>query len=176
MMVFLNGRRNSKLNRPLVKPEMAPVDWLLEALALLGLMFLTGYVIYHFGRLPDVIPSHFNGAGEADDYSQKSSIWALPAIGMFIYILLTVITRIPHQFNYTITITPANALKQYTFALRLIRYLKAAILWLFFYISFATVKVVAKEDSGLGVWFMAVTLAGIFIPIIIYVVMASRHR
>ncbi len=176
MFALIRKRRASKLNRPLVKPEMTPIDWLLEGLALLGLMFLAGYVIYQFPGLPDIIPSHFNGAGQPDDYSQKSSILALPAIGTFLYFMLTLIALIPHQFNYTITITPANALKQYTIAIRLVRYLKAAIIWLFFYISFATVRVVAKEDSGLGLWFLPITLGGIFIPIIIYVIMASRHR
>jgi uncharacterized membrane protein len=155
---------------------MAPIDWLLEAMAILGLMILLGFVIYQYPRLPGTIPSHFNWAGLPDEYSSKSSFWLLPGIGVFIYILLSLIVLIPHQFNYSVRITPANALKQYAMAIRLIRYLKGAIIWLFFYISYATIRVVTKEDSGLGLWFLPVVLGGILIPVIIYLILAFRNR
>jgi uncharacterized membrane protein len=171
-----NRKRVNKADRPVVRPEMVPLDWLLEALALLGILFFLGFVIYQYPRLPDSIPSHFNGAGKPDDYSGKSSMLFLAGIGIFIYILLSLIALVPHQFNYTIKITPANALKQYTVAIRLIRYLKVAIICLFFYIGYATVRVVGNEDSGLGLWFTPIALGGIFIPVIIYVIVAARNR
>lgn len=166
----------NKANRPRIRPEMTPIDWLLEFAALLGLMIFFGYVIYHFPKLPESIPSHFNGAGQPDEYSGKSTFWLLPAIALFIYALLSLIALVPHQFNFTVNITPANALKQYTFAIRLMRYLKAAIIYLFFYISYATIRVAAGTDSGLGIWFLPFVLGGIFIPLIIYFILASRNR
>lgn len=173
---LFNRTRASKADRPFVKPEMAPTDWLMEAAAMLGLLFTIGLVVYHYPRLPDTVPSHFNGAGLPDDYAPKSSFLILPGIDLFVYILLTLIVLIPHQFNYAVKITPGNALKQYTMALNLIRYLKAAIIWLFFYISYATIRVAAREDSGLGVWFVPIILCATFIPLIIYLVMSFRNR
>ncbi len=173
--LFIRNRAE-KAGRPTVRPEMSPVDWLLEAFALIGILGFLGFVIYQYPRLPESIPSHFNGAGMPDDYSSKSSILALLGIGMFIYVLMSLIALVPHQFNFTVKITPQNALKQYTMAIRLIRYLKVVIIWLFFYISYATVRVVAKEDSGLGAWFMPITLAGILVPVIVYIILAGRKR
>jgi uncharacterized membrane protein len=160
----------------MIKPEMAPSDWLLEAFALSGILLMTGFVIYHYPGLPDTIPSHYNGSGIPDDYSSKSSVWILPGIGLFVYILLSLIALAPYQFNYPIKITPANALKQYTMALRLIRYLKAVIIWMFFYISYSTIRVVDMDQSGLGIWFVPVFLGVIFIPLIYYIHKSFKHR
>jgi len=175
-MILYRRKRDLIAGRPIARPGLFPIDWLLEFTALLGLMIILGFVIYHYPRLPEIIPTHFDGSGIPDDYSSKTSFLMLPAIGLFIYILMSLIVFIPHQFNYSVKITPANALKQYTFAIRLIRYLKAAIIWLFFYISYATVRVVAKTDSGLGLWFLPVVLAGIFLPVIIYLIVAFKYR
>ena len=172
----LFNRNRNKADRPVLRPELSPVDWLLEATTLLGLMTFFGFAIYHYPNLPASIPSHFNGSGIADDYSGKSSFWALPGIAVFIYLLMSLIALIPHQFNYTVKITPANALRQYTLAVRMIRYLKTALICLFFYISYATVRDVAKEDPGLGVFFLPVVLGAIVIPVIIFMILSFKHR
>ncbi|MCX6269376.1 MAG: DUF1648 domain-containing protein [Bacteroidetes bacterium] len=172
----IRRRRVEKANRPTVRPEMAPIDWLLELVALMGVVFLLGFAIYEYPRLPDTIPSHFNGAGVADEYSSKDTFWILPGIGVFIYLLLSLIVLVPHQFNFAVTITPKNALKQYTMAVRFVRYLKVVLIWLFLYISYLTVRVVANEESGLGLWFLPITLGCIFIPLVIYVSMSFKHK
>jgi uncharacterized membrane protein len=173
---FFNRNQDNKADRPLTRPEMDPIDWLIEATAILGLMFFLGYVIYQYPRLPNTIPSHFNGSGMPDDYSGKTSFWMLPGIAVFIYILMSLIVLIPHRFNYTVKITPANAMKQYKLAIRLIRFLKAAVILMFFYISYATIRVVSKEDSGLGLWFLPVVFGGTFLPIVVYFIAAYRNR
>jgi uncharacterized membrane protein len=176
MIGFIRRKRDNKSDRPAIQPEMAPVDWLIEATALLALMSFLGYVIYQYPRLPETIASHFNGAGLPDEYSSKDSIWFLPGIATFVYILLSLMALVPQQFNYAVKITPANAMKQYTMALRLVRYLKTAIVCLFFYISFTTIRVAANEAAGLGLWFIPIFLAWIFIPLIIYLYHSFRHN
>jgi uncharacterized membrane protein len=173
---FFPQNRN-KANRPLIRPEMAPVDWLLEGVALLGVVTVFGYALYFYPKLPDVIPSHFNAAGKADDYSPKDSFWFLPGLTVFIYIMLTLIVRIPHSFNFLVTITPENARKQYTLAVRFIRYLKVIIIWLFFFIVNAMAKDVRGSDAeGLGLWFLPVFMGAIFIPMITYFILSGRHK
>jgi len=169
-------RRTRELNRPVIRPEMTPVDWLLEALALVGLGVLLGYVAYHYPKLPASIPTHFNAAGVADEYGAKVSILFLPVIALFLYVLLTLINLVPHTFNYPGKITPENAMRQYTLAMRLVRYLKTILVLLFFYISYSTTQVVINEASGLGLWFLPVFLGFLFIPIIVYMVMALSKK
>lgn len=173
---FFKRNRVSKAGRPAIRPEMSPIDWLLEAIALLGLMVFAGFVVYQFPKLPETLPSHFNGAGSPDEYSSRSSFWILPGVGIFIYILLSLIVLIPYQFNYMVRITPENALRQYTMATRLIRYLKSVIILLFLYISHATVQVAEGKSPGLGFWFLPVVLGAIFGSVIIYFIASSRNR
>jgi len=169
-------RRTREPNRPVIRPEMTPVDWLLEAIALVGLGVLLGYVAYYYPQLPASIPTHFNAAGVADEYGTRTSILFLPVIALFIYVMMTLINLVPHTFNYPGKITPANAPRQYTLATRLVRYLKTLLVLLFFYISYSTTQVVINEASGLGRWFLPLFLSFLFIPIIVYMVMALSKK
>ena len=172
--LFARYRRDP--DRPMVKPAMGPVDWLIEAVAVSGLMVFIGFTLYHFPHLPDTLPTHFNGSGQADEFGGKSTFLILPGIACFVYILLTLINMVPHTFNFTVKITPANARWQYTMATRLIRVLKTSVIWGFWYISFSTLQVAKGAATGMGVWFVPVFLGIIFIPIIIFVIQASRSK
>lgn len=171
--IFSKGR-SIEPDRPLTRPEYEPFDWLLEVLALLTLFSFLGYVIYIYQRLPDIIPTHFNAAGLADDYGRKNNIWMLPGIAVLLYFMLTMINFIPHMFNYPTKITPQNAMRQYTLATRLIRILKIILLVMFFYIGYATVSVSHGNSSGIGFWFIPVFLGFVFIPMIIYFIRSVK--
>ena len=166
--MFFGLNRSDKKNQPLIKIEWTPVDWILETLAIFGLLTLSGMVIYFFPKLPETIPSHFNGSGQPDGYESKSFFWVLPALSVFLYILLTLINLFPNKFNYPVTITPKNAQKQYTMGTRLIRYIKMILVWMFFYINLSVIQGANHPGQGLGLWFMPVFLAILFIPIIVY--------
>jgi uncharacterized membrane protein len=169
-------KRTREPDRPMIRPEMTPVDWLLEAVALIGLGSLMGYIAYHYPTLPDSIPTHFNAAGIADDYGSKASIFFMLGIALFIYVMMTLMNLIPHMFNYPGKITPTNALRQYTLATRLVRYLKTLIILLFFYISYTTTRVVFNEASGLGLWFLPLFLGLVILPILFYSVIALNKK
>ncbi len=171
--IFSKGRFIEP-DRPLTRPEYEPVDWLLEILALLTLFSFLGYVIYIYQQLPDIIPTHFNAAGLADDYGGKNDIWMLPGVTVLLYFMLTLVNFIPHKFNYPTKITPQNAVRQYALATRLIRILKVVIMVMFFYIGYATVSVSYGKSSGIGVWFIPVFLGFVFIPMIIYFIRSSK--
>lgn len=175
-LTFLGPTRFDKENRPVIRPEITPADWVLEGLALTGLLLMIAFAANRYPHLPASIPSHFNAAGQADDYSSRGTLWFLPTLSLFLYGLLTFIARIPHTFNYPLKITPQNAAHQYTMAVRLIRTLKVVIMWLFATITIFTVRTAMGTSSGLGLWFMPVFLAMVFGPLITYLVFAFRKR
>jgi uncharacterized membrane protein len=168
-------RRPVEPDRPKIKPEWSPVDWLLEAVALFALFFVIGYVIYIYRILPETIATHFGASGKADGFGNKSAIFFMPGMSLFVYLLLTIINNVPHTFNFPVKITPQNAMRQYVLATRIIRIMKLTIVLLFGFISRGIVAS-ANGSEGLGLWFMPVFLSLIFIPFIIYLVMASRKR
>jgi len=156
--------------RPKITLIPTTADKLVELLGWLILLALWGLTISHFSTLPDTIPTHFNASGEADGFGSKASIIGLPVIATLLFVGLTVLNRYPHIFNYPTAITEDNALRLYTLATRMLRYLKLVLVLVFGGIEFMTIQHAAGEASGLGVWFLPLTLVLVFLPLIYFVV------
>jgi uncharacterized membrane protein len=159
-----------ELERPKITPIPTYTDKLVEALGWLILLVLWGWTITHYSSLPETIPTHFNAAGEADGFGSKVSIIALPVIATLLFIGLTVLNRYPHIFNYPTAITQDNALKQYTLATRMLRYLKLVLVLVFGGIEFMTIQNATGKAAGLGVWFLPLTLILVFLPLVYFVI------
>jgi uncharacterized membrane protein len=156
--------------RPKLKIQLSPTDQALELLGWGVLLALWVWTGTSYSSLPDSIPTHFNAAGEADGFGRKASIVGLPVIATLLYIGLTLLNRVPHIFNFPTPITQDNALKQYTNATRMIRYLKLILVLVFAGISFQTIQQANGKADGLGSWFLPLTLALIFMPLIYFVI------
>ena len=160
--------------RPKIKIERTPTDNILEIMGWVALVGLWILIFLNYSNLPDTIPTHFNGAGKVDNYGGKATLFMLPIIATVAYIGLTVLNNYPHIFNYPTKLTAENALRQYTSATRMIRYLKFVIVLVFSLIVFMTLRTAAGESEGLGAWFLPFTLGLIFIPLGIFVIQSFR--
>lgn len=162
--------------RPKITLIPTTADRLVELLGLLILLTLWGWTFSHFSTLPETIPTHFNAAGEADGFGRKASIIGLPVIATLLFIGLTVLNRYPHSFNYPTAITQDNALRLYTLATRMLRYLKLVLVLVFGGIEFMTIQHATGKAAGLGVWFLPLTLVLIFIPLIYFVINSIKEK
>jgi len=158
--------------RPKIKITLTLFDKLVESMSWLLLIILWIIILWCFFKLPETIPLHYNFSGIADSYGNKYTYFILPVVGTLLFVLLTIINRYPHLFNYPVKITEDNALKLYTIATRLIRYMKMVILLIFLFIEITTYKVSTHASPGLVKWFLPLTFALIFIPLI-YVILKS---
>ena len=156
--------------RPKIKLIPTSADKLVDLLGWIMLLAIWALTISHYSTLPDTIPTHFNGAGEADGFGSKASIIGLPIIATLLFIGLTVLNRYPHIFNYPSPVTQDNALRLYTLATRMLRYLKLVLLLVFGGIEFMTIQNATGKAAGLGVWFLPLTLVLVFLPLIYFVV------
>ena len=73
------------------KANFKMVDLVLTALSFLILAAATVWVISHWDRIPDLIPTHYDFAGHVDAEGSKTSIWILPGFGFGIWLLFTVL-------------------------------------------------------------------------------------
>jgi uncharacterized membrane protein len=162
--------------RPKLKVQLTTTDKLLELFGWGVLLALWVWTGTSYSNLPDTIPTHFNAAGEADDYGRKASIFGLPVVASLLYIGLTLLNRVPHIFNFPTPVTQENALIQYTNATRMIRSLKLILVVVFGGISFQTIQQANGETDGLGVWFLPVTLGLIFLPLIYFVIKSFQTK
>lgn len=155
--------------RPKINLIPSTSDKIVEVLGWIILLVLWGWTINYYSALPDTIPTHFNAAGEADGFGSKVSLIALPVIATLLFIGLTVLNRYPHIFNYPTAITQDNALRQYTLATRMLRYLKLVLVLVLGGIEFMTIQNATGKAAGLGAWFLPLTLVLVFFPLIYFV-------
>lgn len=94
---------------PIIPLFFTKADQLLEYAGYLFWILLWGMVIWMYPLLPEEIPIHFNGIGEADGFGSKTTIFLTPIIATFLVVLLSVLERNPENFNYTVKITKENA-------------------------------------------------------------------
>lgn len=162
--------------RPRLKIELTKVDKILETVCLTLLVLLWVGTISFFSNLPDQIPSHFNVAGQADDFRNKKYIFILPIIATAVYVGLTMLNKYPHIYNFPVTVTRENAKRLYTSATRLIRFLKLFIVVIFSGIVFMTYKSSLTDGKGLGAWFLPLAVGLMILPNIYYFFKSANSK
>jgi uncharacterized membrane protein len=162
--------------RPKIKPEQTTADRLIEVAGWLALALLWTITLFYFRKLPGTVPTHFNAAGNADGFGTRSTVFLLPSLGTLLFIGLSVLKNFPYVFNYPVKITPENALKQYTMAVRLIRVLKFCIILIFTMLTWMSCTAAINRTNSLGAWFLPVTLMIMFVPLGIYIAKSFRNK
>jgi uncharacterized membrane protein len=165
-------QHNSNNERPLIKIKKDKIDWTLDIIAMIALLFIWIYSIIHFYKLPERIPTHFNIKGEIDDYGTKYTLWILPLITTFLFVLFRALYNYPHKFNYIVNITIENAEKQYRLALRIMRIILMNLSLLFGYIVVKAIDGAYQKSSSLDWWFIPLLEISVITPVI-YMAIAS---
>lgn len=163
-------------SRPKIKLELTTTDKIFEITGWIAVLTIWILTVTNYSALPETIPTHYNAAGRADGFGGKGTILTLPLIATILLIELTILNKFPHIFNYPTTITSENALRQYTNATRLIRYLKLIVVVIFGFIAFKATQSATENSEGPGVWFLPLTLSMIFIPLLYFVINSFRAK
>ena len=143
---------------------LAAVGLLIHALVILGMWNL----------LPESIPVHFNFAGQANAWGDRSDLLLLFGLSVLVYSGLTWLGRYPHKFNCPWKITSNNAEQQYHLASGFMMVIKCEIVWLFAIISLQTISISLGQASGLSSFFVPIVIAFTGLTAISYMMLASR--
>ncbi len=162
--------------RPRMKLQLNQTDKILEVLGWVSVVGIWALTLTNYSILPEIIPIHFNGAGKADGFGNKTHIFILPIISTLLFIGLTTLNKHPHMFNYPSQITKENAVHQYTNATRMMRVLKLVIVVLFGLIVFRKIQIVNGHADGLGTWFLPLTMGMIFIPMLYFLIKSLKKK
>lgn len=162
------------MKRPKIKIEKEPIDWVLDLLAALATILLVVLPIYYYSDLPDSIPKHYNLAGEPDAFENKSVLFALPVIGVLLFLGLSWLATIPHTYNYPALITRENASDQYLWGSRFMRFINASTAGLFLYLSYSTIQLALGNQSKISPWMLPVYLTVFFGVMAVYLFIANK--
>lgn len=161
--------------RPHLTIPLSHTDKIIEygGWALLALVWVI--VLSKYASLPENIPIHFNLDGTADTFGSKSNLVLLPAIITGLCGGLFLLARFPHHFNYPVRLTEENAERQYTLAVKTLRWIRVSVACVALLI---TCQVIRFASSGLGPkpWHMALALLLIFAPIVYSLYQAVKNK
>ena len=153
---------------PKIEFKLTKLEKFLEIMGYLLLVALWIFVIYSYTSLPDQIPIHFNGEGKVDDYHTKRSIFMLPIIGTFLFVLVTYTAATPEDETYKVNITEQNMESHYRNFMNTFRMKKIVVATLFLMISYKTSEVAHAQSNELGVPFLIVCAAIVILPLVYF--------
>ncbi len=147
----------------------------LEALAAAALVVMFVVVGVSWGDLPDRIPTHFGPSGRPDSWGGKDSIWLLPGLGVLVYGLLSFSRGRPEWMNVPFALDKYNP-EVLAILNEMLLATKASVMLVLGILTWRSVEVGAGRAAGLGMAFLPITMALIFIPMIAYLVKLSKYR
>jgi uncharacterized membrane protein len=165
----------SDSGRPLIKIPLTLTDKIMEMIGILVLVTFWFFTLTNYKQLPEIIPTHFGSGGIPDGFGSKWTILLLPIVGALFYIGLSIFSRYPHKFNYSVTITEANAEKQYTIVTRMLRVMKIMLLLVFFVLDYKTIQIALSLPDLFGRWFLLLVFALVFVPIFYFLIQSSKN-
>ncbi|MEK5330895.1 DUF1648 domain-containing protein [Lysinibacillus sp. FSL W8-0992] len=162
--------------RPVLKLPKTKYEKILDIIG--GGIFIVSiiFIISQWNTLPEEIPAHFNGAGEVDRWGSKIELFILPGIGIFLWIFLGLLEKVPYMHNYPARLNESNVEAFYLNSRKILNEIKNLCLILFAVISFEIVLVALGKVDGLGWWFLPVVLIGTGIPIVKGLIASSKIK
>lgn len=145
---------------------MRPKLWhhVMTGVSGLSLLGMTVYTVIRYGSLPAKIPTHFDGAGAADGFGHKSTLAMLVFLAWFLFGLLTVVSFFPDVWS-----VPRRNPRTLAAAADMLAVMKFVTVLMFCWLIFCSV-----QGRNLGAWFLPVTLAGMFAPLLHLIIASVR--
>lgn len=138
-----------------------------------GLLLLasTIFVIVSWSNVPDSIPTHFNFAGEADDYGGKGSLIFMMVIAWIVFIGITILMKFPNTWNMPVKVTSENKNRLYGITRGMLEIIKM-LSTLLFVVMFVSAAIAASMPQ----WIIIAILAAIIITCVIGTWLMFKNR
>lgn len=130
-----------------------------EVLCLALLLGTVIFLIVFWKNIPNVVPNHFNGAGQIDSYAPKKTLILLPVMMAALYAALSLVKTMRFRSLGKTVYVPAPPL--------LFPMMKLAIL-----AGFSYMTVCSALNRPLGAWYLPVFLTLILGPLVAYSLIA----
>jgi uncharacterized membrane protein len=122
----------------------------LSLAALAALIFIIVNVFYGPHPLPGRIPTHFDAHGQANGWGSPRSLLFFLTFSVAMYLLLTLVSRVPSLFNYPVKVTEFNRAQLEQLVLSLLSWTKAEVLTFFVWMEYAMVQAARNPERGLS--------------------------
>lgn len=144
--------------RPVLKIPKTKGEFIFDIIGITSFCLSILFLILQWSDIPDQVPGHFNGAGEVDRWGSKYELFILLTIGVFLFILFSLLEKAPHMHNYPKRLNEQNVEQFYLQSRKILNVTKNCCLLLFAFLIVQIVRVANGDIDSLGVWFLPVSL------------------
>lgn len=167
---------NGSNKRPILKIPYSNLERVLELISIAAIIVVIGMLTACWDRIPEHIATHFGITGEPDGWGGKSTLLIMPIISIFIYVLLTTLSKFPHVFNYIVDINEVNARSQYSNARRLMLFIKTEVLVYFAIMEYNSLMVALGNKNNLGIISLPLFIITIFGTVIYFIKKSLEYK
>lgn len=150
--------------KPLVKTPLSRLEIVLEVIAALGLIYGIAMFVLYYPELPETA---IGTEGPGDIWYPKNLLLTLLAFNVGIYLLFTVLPRIPRLFRYPARITRENAERMYVMTRKLTLWVKVASVGAWTYAIYFVIRSVPAGTEQVN-WLVVSAFIGILLVAVIY--------
>lgn len=135
---------------------------LLGLAALLILCWITWDALWGPHRLPDRVPTHFDGGGHPNAWGPPTGMILLPVVAGVLFVLMTLVARFPGAFHYPVRVTRLNTERLQAITLDMIAWLKVENSCLFLVLQWAFIQSARTDDGHLFPMILPFFIVAIF--------------
>lgn len=146
-----------------------PLQILAEFFSMAFFISAAVWLSISYTRIPAQIPSHYNAAGTADSFTNKSMLLVFIIAEAVIYLAITVVSFLPRIWNFPMPVLERDRPHALSITRSLLCSMKLILTGSLSYIIFCTG--LTKPLSG---WFYAIALAAVIISLGFYLVRSFR--
>ena len=158
------------------KTHYTKIEIVLEFISILAILAFIVFTFFNWPNVPQRIPTHFNWSGIPDSWGTKGTVPIMIYITVFIFILLTVISRFPRVINFPIAIKEENPKSHIQLRFSLILWLKAELVLATSYLGIQGIRVSLGYAEGLGSFIVPMILIIVFGTAAIFIYRAYKLK
>lgn len=162
--------------RPKLKISLSWKEKILILISTLCVIAMWVYLYISWSNLPSIIPIHFGITGAPDRFGNKSNVFLLPIIASIMHILLVVLSKMPHCFNYPVSVTEKNGEALYKIGKELILLLDMELSLMFLILLREDIQLAIGNTGGLGIGIMLISMAIILGTVVYETIRMNRFK
>jgi uncharacterized membrane protein len=163
-------------SRPVLDIPLSPFEAFLVILSVLGIITVLAITWWAWSALPAIIPTHSGLSGALNASGGKVVLLIFPILSIGLAVLLAIVSRFPHTYNYPWPITEENAPRQYFLARLLLRWITLEVVWTFCGVQWALIQAAQTHSAGAMFLFAPAIVLALFVTIAWHRRAASRAR
>ena len=170
---FLNDGKRPRPEVPISRLEIFG-----QFISVLGVIFTIIVFATLWKALPTGVelPIHFDFAGNPNGWGSKNSLIFLPILGLALAVMFTVLERFPHIYNFTVQITPENAVRQYGIGRTFMVFLKACMVWMFGGLFYLICRMAETSDTSAIGPFIGISIGVMTLIIVVFMVAMAKNK